>query len=210
MKRAIATALLLVGLGVGPSWAEPDLRIQYPNGIPRVEIVGDFRNSRYTVWRAGGPEGQFTNLTSTEALCTADCYVDDFTAVGGHTYWYRFDLALPEGGRVSFGPYQATISPYLARSLSASVSPNPGRGPATVVLFAAGFPGGSVHTDAAVFDLQGRRLATIHRGPLATGATRFRWNGRTDDGRELSSGLYLLRVVTADGRHLVARVARMR
>lgn len=210
MKRAISTALLLVSLSAGPSLGAPEFRLQYPNGIPRVEIVGDFRHSRYTVWRSGSAEGPFTLVTDGDVLCVGPCFADDYSAQGGRTYWYRFDLVLPEGGLVRFGPYQAEISADLARRISATVSPNPGRGPVSVLLFAAGAPGASVHTEASLFDLQGRRLATIHRGPLPSGPTRVSWNGRADDGRELTAGLYLLRVISADGRHTVARVLRTR
>ena len=210
MKRLVSTTLLLASLAAAPSFAAPEFRLQYPNGIPRVEIVGDFRHSRYTVWRAGSEDGPFTLVTDGDVLCVGPCYADDYSALGGRSYWYRFDVILPEGGLVRFGPYRATISSDLARRLSAHVSPNPGRGPANVVLFSAGAPGTSMHTEASVFDLQGRRLATIHRGPLAAGQTRISWNGKADDGRELTAGLYLLRVISADGRYTVARVIRSR
>src|SRR5688572_4786341 len=210
MKRTVFTAMLYLSLSAGSSFAAPDFRIQYPNGIPRVEIVGDYRHSRYTVWRAGSPDGAFTLVTDGDMLCVGPCYADDYSAQGGRTYWYRFDLVLAEGGLVRYGPYQAEISSSLARRISASVSPNPGSGMTTIHLFSAGAPGTSMHTEASVFDLQGRRLATLHRGPLPAGATRLSWNGRAEGGRPLGAGLYLLRVVSADGRHTIARMIRSR
>lgn len=210
MKRTISTALLLAALWATPSAGATDFRLQYPNGIPRVQIVGDFRHSHYTVWRAGSPDGEFIMVTDSDVLCVGPCFADDYAALPGHRYWYRFDVIDPEGGLLRFGPFQADISADLARRLSATVSPNPGRGPASVGVFLAGPPGASVHTEAAVFDLQGRRLTTLHRGPLPSGPSRLAWNGRADDGRALPTGLYLLRVVTADGRHVVARVVRTR
>jgi hypothetical protein len=210
MKRAIATVLLLATLAAGSSKATPEFRLRYPNGVPRVEIEGDFTHTRYTVWRAVSAQGPFALVTNGDVLCVGPCFADDYTAAGGRTYWYRFDLTPPEGGPVSYGPYQATISRDLARPLSAIVSPNPGRGPTHVALLLSGAPGAAVHTDAALFDLQGRRLATLHRGPLATGLHRIPWNGRADDGTELRAGIYLLRAVTADGRQSVTRVVRTR
>jgi flagellar hook capping protein FlgD len=210
MKRTISTALLLVALSATPSAAVPEFRIQYPNGIPRVQIVGDYRHSTYTVWRAGGPDGPFTLVTEADVLCVGPCFADDYSALPAHRYWYRFDVVDPEAGLLRFGPFQADISPDLARRLSANVSPNPGNGPTSVGLFLAGAPGSSIYTETALFDLQGRRLTTLHRGPLPSGPTRLTWNGRADDGRALPTGLYLLRVVTADGRHTVARVVRTR
>ena len=210
MKRAFVTLLLLGTLAAGPSAASPEFHLRYVNGIPRVEIDGDFRHSRYVVWRASTPQGAFTRVTDGDVLCVGPCFADDYSAVGGRTYWYRFDVLPPEGAPASFGPYEATISRDRARPISAVVTPNPGRGPAQVVLFLSGAPGSAVHTDAAVFDLQGRRLATIHRGPLANGVHRIAWNGRADDGAELRTGLYLLRAVAADGRQSVTRVVRTR
>lgn len=210
MKRAVATLLLLATLGVGPSPASPEFRLRYENGIPRVEITGDFRHTRYTVTRATAPQGPFAPITAGDILCVGPCFADDFSAVGGRTYWYRFDILPPDGSPVRFGPFEATISSDLVRRLSAAVRPNPGRGVTHVVMFLAGAPGQSVHTDAALFDLQGRRVATIHRGPLASGANSVTWNGLADDGSALRAGIYLLRAATVDGRQSVTRVVRTR
>ena len=210
MKHTIATLLLLATLGVGPTSAAPEFVLRYVNAIPRVEISGDYRHSHYSVWRAASPGGASTEVTEGDVLCVGPCFADDYSAIGGHTYWYRFDVSPPEGAPVSYGPYEVTISRDLARPLSATVIPNPGRGPTQVVLFLSGNPGASVHTDAAVFDLQGRRVSTVHRGPLASGLNRIAWNGRADDGGQLRAGLYLLRAVTVDGRQSVTRLVRMR
>ena len=210
MRRTIAIVFFLAALSAGPSFAAPAFQLRYVNGIVRVEIDGDFRHSRYTVWRANSSQGPFTSVTEGDVLCVGPCFADDYSAVGGRTYWYRFDVSPTAGGPVSYGPYEAVVSRDLVRPITAGVTPNPGHGAAQVTLFLAGDPGASVHTDAALFDLQGRRLATIHRGPLSSGLHRVSWNGRMDDGSELRSGLYLLRAVTADGRHCVTRVIRTR
>lgn len=210
MRRTIAILLFIASLAAGPAPGAPTFQLRYVNGIPRVEIDGDFRHSRYTVWRASSAQGPFARVTDGDVLCLGSCFADDYSAIGGRTYWYRFDVLPPEGGPVSYGPFEATISRDQARPLSAGVTPNPGRGATQVTLFVAGGQGASVHTDAALFDLQGRRLSTIHRGPLGSGLHRLAWNGRSDDGAELRAGLYLLRAVTADGRHCVTRVVRTR
>jgi hypothetical protein len=208
MRRTIATFLFIASLAAGPSAGAPAFQLLYANGIPRVEIEGDFSHTRYVVWRAASAQGPFTRVTESDVLCVGPCFADDYSAVGGRTYWYRFDLSPPEGAPVSYGPYEATISRDQARPLSASASPNPGHGVTHLTLFLAGPPGTAVHTDAALFDLQGRRLATVHRGPLKAGLNRITWNGRSDDGADLRAGLYLLRAVTADGRQSVTRIVR--
>ncbi|TMQ72078.1 MAG: T9SS type A sorting domain-containing protein [Candidatus Eisenbacteria bacterium] len=47
--------------------------------------------------------------------------------------------------------------------------------------------------DVGVYDLAGRRLATLHAGPLAIGVHTFDWDGRPDDGGAVRSGVYFVR-----------------
>jgi hypothetical protein len=210
LRRAVVAAALCTLLAVGPSQASPELRLSYPNGIPRVEIAGDWRYSQYTVWRASAEAGPYARVGDSEVLCMGACFIDDYSALGGRTYFYRFDLITPEGAPVSFGPYLAKISADLARPLSASITPNPGHGPAVVKVFAAAPAGTTIGAEVALFDLQGRRMKTLFHGPLAAGPNRFSWDGRDDHGVDLRAGLYLLRVASWDGRSVVTRVARAR
>ena len=48
--------------------------------------------------------------------------------------------------------------------------------------------------ELGIFDLAGRRVATIHRGPLAAGDHAFAWNGTRDDGSRAADGVYFYRV----------------
>ena len=209
MKRFVITTALAAALWAMPVTAEPEFRLTYPNGVPRAEIVGDWRHSRYSVSRAAAMSGPFERLGEGDVLCVGPCFVDDYSAVGGRTYFYRFDLMLPQGAAATFGPYPATVSERI-RTLSAAVFPNPGHGPSEVTLFAAGRPGITVGGEAALFDLVGRRVRTLFHGPLSSGPTRLRWDGRDEQGREMRAGIYLLRLATWDGRVAVTRVARTR
>lgn len=210
MKRMLFVALLGLALSAGPARSDPEFRISYPGGVARVEISGDWRQSHYAVWRAPSATGPFERITVSDVLCVGPCFAEDFGVVPGRTYYYRFDVVAPEAAELlSFGPYAATISHDL-RMLSASLDRNPGSGPTRITLFYAAPSGGSVHAEASLFDLQGRRMATIFRGPLPAGRTQVNWNGQDMAGRELRAGVYLLRVVTADGRSHVARVVRSR
>ncbi len=49
-----------------------------------------------------------------------------------------------------------------------------------------------------VFALTGQRVAVLHEGPRKAGLHRLRWDGRDDQGRQLASGVYVYRLVTAD------------
>ena len=52
-----------------------------------------------------------------------------------------------------------------------------------------------------VYALTGQRVAVLHEGPHKAGFHRRHWDGRDDQGRLLASGVYLYRLVTADGAH---------
>ena len=55
----------------------------------------------------------------------------------------------------------------------------------------------------AVFDILGRRVATIANDDFSAGEHEVTWDGRNDDGEEASSGVYLYRLVA--GQQTIAR-----
>ncbi len=48
--------------------------------------------------------------------------------------------------------------------------------------------------ELAIFDLGGRRVASLHAGALAAGAHSFDWHGWNDAGRRVPPGIYLCRL----------------
>ena len=90
------------------------------------------------------------------------------------------------------------------------MSPNPGSGPGRVQFFLAGSPGAvPVDAVAELFDLKGRLMRTLHRGPLARGLTRIEWDGHGRNGAPLDAGVYFLRFASPMGVSLT-RVVRVR
>lgn len=57
----------------------------------------------------------------------------------------------------------------------------------------------SGNVELGVFDLSGRRVATLHHGALKAGVSEFAWNGHADSGAQLGAGVYFYRVGTAQG-----------
>jgi beta-lactamase superfamily II metal-dependent hydrolase len=88
----------------------------------------------------------------------------------------------------------ATATPVLATLHVLGNHPNPFN-PSTMIRFELP-DGGPV--SLAIHDLAGRVMRAVdwHAAP---GAQGWRWNGRDALGRELSSGVYLYRIVTRDG-----------
>jgi hypothetical protein len=74
-----------------------------------------------------------------------------------------------------------------------SVLPNPTLG--SVRVHFAWPKAGELGLD--VFDLAGRRLRTLEAMPLEAGSHTIEWDGRADDGRQVSSGVYFIRLAGA-------------
>ena len=56
-----------------------------------------------------------------------------------------------------------------------------------------------------VFDVQGRRIATLSSGPRGAGRHMTQWDGRTDSGARAGGGIYLCRM-TAGEFHAERRI----
>jgi hypothetical protein len=54
--------------------------------------------------------------------------------------------------------------------------------------------------ELAVFDVTGRRVTTLLRGDrVAAGSHRASWDGRDESGRQVATGVYFVKLVTAEG-----------
>lgn len=80
------------------------------------------------------------------------------------------------------------------------VQPNPFEG-RTLISYSvtAGAAGGPVHLE--VYDLGGRKVATLVDGALEAGSHEIAWDGHADDGALMQSGVYFARLTTRDGQH---------
>ena len=50
------------------------------------------------------------------------------------------------------------------------------------------------HVRVSIHDVAGRRVAVVHDGVVVAGRHLVHWNGRTDDGRRVGSGVYFVRL----------------
>jgi flagellar hook assembly protein FlgD len=64
--------------------------------------------------------------------------------------------------------------------------------------------------DLAVFDLQGRRVATLLAGELPQGSHTAAWAGRDEAGREVAAGVYHYVLWTESGRELRRKMVFLR
>jgi len=76
--------------------------------------------------------------------------------------------------------------------------PNPFNPSTAVKLYVPADHGGSAELEVGIYNLQGRRVRLLHAGRISAGWHTLVWDGRDDDGRGQSSGLYFLRAKTAE------------
>ena len=203
---ALSLTLTLTMACAGAATADPAIRVEINSGVVSLRLDGAFPGAWYRVFRAGGAVVEFAPLTTSNVLCTGDCFVQDAAALAGRSYLYRFDMLLPSGALASYGPYFVTVPD---RALAARLSPNPGGGPARIELSVPGAPvDGAVRADVRIVDLQGRSVRTLLRGDLRRGVTSIGWDGRGDGGRALPGGIYFLSLQSALGRS-TTRIIRL-
>ncbi len=115
-----------------------------------------------------------------------------FTAVGTVPYYCELHELSNMRGVIVVNPVASVgPGPSAARSgFSRPPAPNPSRDAVTfaITLSRAG------EASVEVLDVSGRRVATLHSGPLAAGEHPFRWDARGADGRAAAPGIYRLRV----------------
>jgi hypothetical protein len=90
-------------------------------------------------------------------------------------------------------PFDLGVSPDLTFALDGSY-PNPTRGAATV-RFALQE---TARAQLSVYDVMGRKVATLVDRAVEAGEHTVRWNGRSADGSTVASGVYLLRLQAGD------------
>ncbi len=106
-------------------------------------------------------------------------------------------------------PSTSTDDPGVPTASRARVtaSPNPFNPRTTIRLDLPA--GGVADAEVAIHDLRGRRVARIHTGSLPGRTATFIWDGHSDHGQALASGIYLLRA-KLDGRSVSAKLTLIR
>jgi len=104
-----------------------------------------------------------------------------------------FNLFLHEGSVAIEDPAVPEDTPALATALDGAF-PNPFN-PKTAISFTVG---ATQHVRLDVYDVEGRRVSTLADGIYEAGSHRLDWQGQDAKGRDLPSGTYMVRMVTAN------------
>ena len=177
-----------------------------------------------TIWEIGNPHGPHAFLD--DRLATGGS-VGRAMAVDPDVYSGTFpSLLIMQGDRVSRldppgggwfgGPTSSTIPVSTGSTAGvrgaeglglwlAPPQPNPGRGRS---LLSYSIPLAS-SVDLSIFDVGGRRLRVLAKGLMPAGIHRVTWDGRDEGGRSVPSGLYFVRLLTAN-QHVTRTLVMLR
>jgi hypothetical protein len=147
----------------------------------------------FHVWRrdAGGAAYDEVTEAMVEVSPEGDASFTDRSVAGGMSYDYRLLVVERWGGTTAHGPWPLTTPAHLPSKLSlSSVGANPFSDAATLAL-AVPAPGERIRVD--VYDLAGRRVATVCDSHFDPGVHELCWSGRNRSDRRVASGVYFVR-----------------
>jgi hypothetical protein len=146
--------------------------------------------SSFRIERSETLEGNYTGL---ELLVVKDSQYSfscvDRTAVAGRTYWYRIVLVGPSGEE-SYGPIEVHVDAVPVAYRAYQSYPNPFN-PLCTIRYDIPLAG---KVSLRVFDVNGSQVCTLVDGWREPGAYSEIWEGRTDEGTDLPSGVYFYRL----------------
>jgi uncharacterized repeat protein (TIGR01451 family) len=116
----------------------------------------------------------------------ADASLETLTGVAGSPRRVQLVAGPPAFVRAFTAP---------AEPMQLVVAPNPFVAPAGTTLSLLVPSAGSA--SLAVYDVAGRTVRVLHRGPLGAGLSAFSWNGRDESGRDVAAGVYFVRAQSA-------------
>ena len=134
-----------------------------------------------------------------------ETYVYRLTTLGN-----RFYPCAPEDARISYtavAPSGTLGVPVTSLPMKLAVRTRTSPARVRVVFDIAGLGGGPTRVE--VFDVSGRRLATLFEGALAGESASFEWDGQIDGAAVCRAGIYLCRV-EQPGRRAACRFAYLR
>jgi hypothetical protein len=169
---------------------------------PNVVYVGSDVGAFVSFSRGGAWEPLGDNLPTVAVYDLTVNAEPHFIVAGTHgRSMYKLDLT---GKVTSAEPVDLAQIPAQIRGVSSY--PNPFSNETTVSLRLDA----PSHIRAEVFDISGRRIATLHDGALGAGRQKLIWDGRDGNGRQAANGVYLYRLVAATGRVVTGRMVLAR
>jgi hypothetical protein len=161
-----------------------------------VEIAWTLRDApadlMFEIYRSDNAVSQFARLQDAEIARRGDEYAfTDESAVQGRSYTYR--VSVLENGEEVASFETSPAAPALRFALDQN-RPNPFN-PVTNISF-------SLDTEAdltlRVYDIAGRLVRTLVERRMSPGVHTESWDGRSDTGGEVASGIYFYRLTAGE------------
>jgi outer membrane protein assembly factor BamB len=168
----------------------------------RARAEADGADSVRDVLALRAAEGTRGGLTRLNEDLIRDHEFIDRSVVDGGRYAYVVGAVSLNGDEVLAGPVEIVADLRAGGLRLARPAPNPVRGGSRIE-FAA--PAGTRAT-LRIYDPAGRLVRELHSGVLAGGPTSVTWDGRSDSGDPVASGVYFVRL-EAGGEVLTRKVA---
>ena len=125
----------------------------------------------------------------------------NWTDTSDQAWRYRYqitavDHAGNESEPASAGAVTGVAGPTIPETVALyQNSPNPFN-PTTVIRYDV--PGRGANVRIVVYDVTGRRVATLVDGQQSAGEKRVSWEGRNDRGAQVATGVYFYRMTTGE------------
>jgi len=153
---------------------------------------------RFTILRATAQDRAFTELDSREISREGMTFsFTDRSAEPGVSYLYRIGVSDENGHRILFET-DAVPVPTMALTLCQN-RPNPFN-PSTAITY---YVPEKCRVTLDIYDINGRLISRLADGSREKGGHTVQWNGRDENGNQVSSGVYLYRL--SAGKVVISR-----
>jgi hypothetical protein len=159
------------------------------------KVSREENHAGYNLYRredAGGAD--YVKLNDALIVGRSPYEFEDGGVKAGAAYKYLLEAVDLSGGKERFGPARVEMPSGQKRAFALAQSyPNPARTAATIKF---ALPEATT-AELEVYDLSGRRVATLYSGAAEAGEGEVVWNLAGDDGAAVAPGVYVYRLRTS-------------
>ncbi len=184
----------------------------------------EVENVGFEIMRASEKEGEYTTIASYKnnqdlkgqinSNSRHDYQYSDGLVANGFTYWYKLVDVDLNGKKSIHGPLSATPNAASSQITKDDTQlpqkfalnsnyPNPFN-PNTAISFdVPALRKGTTDASLIVYNALGQKVKVLYEGPISPGTYTLNWNGQTDSGMPVPSGLYFAIFTSENFTHTI-------
>jgi hypothetical protein len=202
LKTSQARAMVEQILGDFERWTTPAELLSfewqaYPDSIQLAwNVESEAGAQGFWLWRRDDEQGSFDLIAKhmLPVLAQGAGSFTDRSVTAGSTYEYRLGVVEQCGGTTVHGTWTVTTPAPVPIALRFNtLAPNPFEDEVRIWL---AVPSPRRRVVVEVFDVVGRKVATIRDNYMGPGVHEMRWDGRGPRGHPAASGVYFVRAVS--------------